>query len=199
MKINLMNFGDNQRYVHDVNRKPVLIGIGLCEEVDVAKATFDFLVAAQNTDSLVIVPAAPDLPAPMRELMALMANVHNVAYDELLVQVNKLIGPLQGNTRPNVTDIKTMLRDRAASYCRAHLDNAFSGDPFAVPATTDDGDDVDPLTGADRIIHDDVDPKELEREQAKPKKANERRGTTRSQPAKKAKKTEAKPRARIRL
>jgi hypothetical protein len=202
MKINLMNFGDNNRFVHDVNRKPVLIGIGQCEEVDVVKPTFDFLVAAQATDSLVIVPSAPDLPAPMRELMELMANVHSLAYDELLVQVNKLIGPLTGNTRPNVTDIKTMLRDRAAAYCRAYLNNVYEGDDTkAEPAKKDDT--IDPLTGGDRVIHDDVDPKDLEREQnreqAKPKKSNERRAAKRSKPAKPAKKTEAKPRARIRL
>lgn len=146
MQVTLLNFGDNERIVHLIDGMPHSIPIGQSAKVDLDEAIVKFIRRAMPTDTMIIVEDDHLITPEFRHLMETLSQVSTRDYDQLLEQVVGMIGAKNlPQIRPTRTEIRLKLRQIAFDIAQ--------------------GDAPDIATAAGRkLVHDDVDPKELEQE-----------------------------------
>jgi hypothetical protein len=149
MKTMLMNFGDNVRIIYNSNRKAVSIGIGQARRVDLDESTVKFLKRCQETDTLLMVPVDEEMPAEVTELLSLIEIMNTGDYHTILTRMTALIGAANmPSLQPNRHEMRNTLRDLTLILANRRAANLAEAIESQKPTP----------------IHDDVDPKELQKE-----------------------------------
>lgn len=150
----LMNFGDNTRVIHDIDKIPVVINIGESRKIDLDDYTAGFIKKSQPTDTLMMVPISAEMPPKLQELLSIMQALDNTFYDEILERCTNLLGPKNlPEMRPSRAALRSFLKDIAIVHSR-DLNLSFEGAIKIVAAEKEQR----------RVIKDDVDPLKLQRE-----------------------------------
>lgn len=166
MRVTLMNFGDANRVIHDSNNQPVIIGIGKYQECELKQGTYDFIRKSQDSDTLMLIPNRIEMPNEIIEVLDTLADIDSTQYDQLLRTAFSIFKYDNAGRRPSRNELRIELRAKAAKYCRDFVAGKFTPQDVHAVASAIEGAQDQPFT------KDDVNPKELEREQraSKPKK-----------------------------
>lgn len=124
MRVNLMNFGDGIRIVHDANNVARQINPGRALPIDLAQATYETFKNATVTDTLLMLPADVEVPGAIRACVALMSRYREMKYDDFLREARDILGIDSLPVRPIMPAIREVLQSVVLDYTASDFTDA---------------------------------------------------------------------------
>jgi hypothetical protein len=137
MKVDLINLGDSPRVFYDARQQPVVLGIGRVVCADMGEKALQAIAKFKDTETVLVAPQGEgSIPEELQKVVDLLSVIEFEEYNTLLIRMRDII-PITEATdmRPNRQQIRSALRAK-----------------------------IDEYIAAQREVHDDVDPKVLQKE-----------------------------------
>jgi len=120
MRVSLINLGDADRGLHDINNRFVSVPIGEIVSADLSDKTLKNLTKFQKTDTLLVGPPGTfSPPVRLRVVLELLKVIDTEPYEVLLRQFLEVCTPRSSmDIRPNRGQMRAALRGVVENYLR---------------------------------------------------------------------------------
>lgn len=124
MRVSIMNFADGPRVVYNAENMGVEVPIGSKKTLDIANVTANFILRSMKMGDagLVIVPSTTELPPHIATALQLLKAIEHTAYDEMLAQIQALIGREAIEPRPTRIQMRKALGNLITTFCEANME-----------------------------------------------------------------------------
>lgn len=121
MRVSIINLGDSNRGLYDINNRFVSVPIGEIVSADLSDKTLRNLTKFQKTDTLLVGPVGTFRPpVKLRSVLELLKIIDDEPYESLLRQFLEIHSPRSSiELRPNRGQMRVALRGLVEQHLRS--------------------------------------------------------------------------------